>query len=61
MEKQTFVTETMYQTKKEHRVKHNSPPIMTIGTKIWQVDQVNVLQTSESKIKYGHQHQLLPG
>jgi hypothetical protein len=40
----------MYQTKKEHKVKHNIPPIMTIGTEILQIDWVNVLQTNESKI-----------
>jgi hypothetical protein len=33
---------------------------MMVGTKVRQVDWVNVLQTSESKIKPGHQHQLLP-
>ncbi len=55
-----FVIETMYQTNKEHRAKHNIPLIMTIGTEILQIDWVNVLQTSESKIKSSHQNQLLP-
>jgi hypothetical protein len=50
----------MYQTNKEHRAKHNIPPIMTIGTEIWQVGWLNVLQTKESKIKSNRQHQLLP-
>ncbi len=40
----------MYQTKKEHGTKHNIPPIMMIGIEILQVDQVNILQTNESKI-----------
>jgi len=38
LEKQTFVTETMYQTKKKHITKHNIPPIMTISIEILQVD-----------------------
>jgi hypothetical protein len=33
---------------------------MTISYKIQQANRVNVFQTSESKIKFDYQHQLLP-
>ncbi len=43
MEEHAFVIETMYQTKREHKAKHNIPPIMTIGIETRQEDSVNVL------------------
>jgi hypothetical protein len=38
LEEHTFAIEIMYQTKREHKVEHNIPPIITIGTKVQQVD-----------------------
>lgn len=40
MEEYAFAIETMYQTKREHKVEHNTPPIMMVGTlmvstKVW--------------------------
>ncbi len=32
LEEQAFVTEAMYQTMGEHRVKHNTPPIIVVGS-----------------------------
>jgi hypothetical protein len=43
LKEQAFVTKTLYQTKVEHRAKHNTLPIMTINIDIQQANQVNVL------------------
>ncbi len=43
LEEHAFAIEIMYQTKKEHRVEHNTPPIIIVGIKVQQVDWVNVL------------------
>ncbi len=43
LEEHAFTTESTYQTKRKHRVEHNIPPIMTTGTEVQKVDQVNVL------------------
>jgi hypothetical protein len=34
MDEHAFATETMYQTRKEHKVEHNIPPIMTSSIEI---------------------------
>jgi hypothetical protein len=44
----------------ENKVEHNTPPMMAINTKIWPMDNVNVMQSSESKIKHNYQPILLP-
>jgi hypothetical protein len=43
LEEWAFITETIYQTNREHKIEHNIPLIMTVGTEIWQVDKVIVL------------------
>lgn len=56
LEKQAFAIEDMYQTRREHWVEHITPLVMMVGIKVWQVNRVNVLHTSESKISLRHQH-----
>jgi hypothetical protein len=43
MEEHAFIIEAMYQTRREHRVKHNIPPIMTISFEIQRAYSMNVL------------------
>jgi hypothetical protein len=47
----------------ERTVKHITPPIVPmvmINTKIWSTDNVNVMQTNESRTRLNHQHIFLP-
>jgi hypothetical protein len=38
-----FVIEIMYPTKREHKTKHNIPPIMIVGIEAQHANSVNVL------------------
>jgi hypothetical protein len=53
------VTKEVYQTKMENITKDKIPPMMAINIEIRLVDNVNVVQTIESKIKHNHQPILL--
>jgi hypothetical protein len=44
----------------ENRAQHNISQMVMVNTKIWQVERVHVMQTSESQIKHNLQPQLLP-
>jgi hypothetical protein len=59
MEERDFITKGVYQTKMENKVKCNTPLMMAVNTKIWQMDRVNVVQTSESRIKHNYHPILL--
>lgn len=60
MEEHAFITETIYQIRMENKVERNTPLMMHINTKIQVVDNVNVMQTSVSKIRCNRQPILLP-
>lgn len=38
LEEQAFITKVVYQTRVEHKIKHNTPPMMTVNIKIQQMD-----------------------
>jgi hypothetical protein len=38
LEEHAFAIEIVYQTKREHKVEHNTPPIIIVVTKVQEVD-----------------------
>jgi hypothetical protein len=59
MEEHAFIIEIFYQIRMENKIEHNTPPMMAINTEIQVVDNVNVMQTNESKIRHNRQPILL--